>query len=930
MPLLTSTDAPLVSIIIINHNCGRFIQDAIRSVMAQDYGNIECIIADNGSDDNSVEAISALIADRPAFKLVRFEENLGQLGALFQIFGQTGGEFVTLLDADDVLMPSFVASHVQVHLGLEKPVAFTSANIVEMDAEGRLLTGGFQLFGSPLLSNSPALAERSAAVRIAAISDGSYDLLSSHVSVIPFLHPGWFWSPGSANMYRRSVLKLVMQTRSPAVYLRAADSYLNPFCHALGGSALIDMRLSRYRIHGSNYFAVHEKLQGMRNGRPEFEAILRDLAGETAGFILSDCRRFCDLLGKVRFWDLLKQVSHTISGQELNRLPAFRISLANHLRALRKTFGDKELAKELSRCLPPLPLMGLLAKAGVFQFSPRFAMMATRYALRGKKSKRRRGHAVPSAGRKPASSNYGPVAVISTDPPIIMTGIAYDEWIGIAGAYGQRFGNTASGFIIYPTWTIEDPAKIAAIGRAARAHMRRYPNHRLIYMGNTQREADMLTGEGLTALFLNKNFTVSERIFRPLPEAKRSFDAIYNARFIPEKRHELASLIGSVAYVGYLDQTKPHWESQQDAIGELLRLNPGHELLNPIQDGCPVRLSPQETNACLNRAWAGLCLSEVEGTNNASMEYMLAGLGVVSTPSQGGRDVYFDPEFCIVCDASPASVQRAVAEIKARNIPGDYIRGRTLKRIDAERRRFLALVDDLRRQLGGAPANVTDWPFTETSGVVRWDHYDAHLQNIERNAKFAGHHVQLAVSTDLVTGGLNGIQLQPAELAPIIHAIRSTPFCALLVFGCGCDSPFWESINRHGTTVFLEDNDEWIAKTRAVLRDASVEKVHYGTRTADWSAMLGADEKLALDLPPSVSNRKWNVILVDGPAGYTDDCPGRMKSIFTASRLAAPNGYVFVHDCDRPLEREYSARYLGQHRCFVSVAGRSILNGYAF
>ena len=53
-----------------------------------------------------------------------------------------------------------------------------------------------------------------------------------------------------------------------------------------------------------------------------------------------------------------------------------------------------------------------------------------------------------------------------------------------------------------------------------------------------------------------------------------------------------------------------------------------------------------------------------------------------------------------------------------------------------------------------------------------------------------------------------------------------------------------------------------------------------------------------------------------------------MKSIFAASRLVAPNGYVFVHDCDRPLEREYSAHYLGQHRCFVSVEGR--MNGYAF
>ena len=583
-------------------------------------------------------------------------------------------------------------------------------------------------------------------------------------------------------------------------------------------------------------------------------------------------------------------------------------------------------------------LLGLFAKAGKSQVSPRFLVKAARYAYRSGKSKPPRSVTysreparcgIAPSQRQPTSCNYGPIAVISADPPIILTGIAYDEWIGIAGAYGQRFGNTSTGFLIYPTLTIEEPDKIAAIGRAARAHMRRYPNHRLIYMGNTQREADMLTGEGLTALFLNKNFTVSETIFRPLPDAGRSFDAIYNARFVPEKRHELARLIERVAYIGYLDQTKPEWESQKEAMEQLLRLNPGHELLNPVRDGRLVRLSPAETNASLNRAWAGLCLSEVEGRNNASMEYMLAGLGLVSTPSVGGRDVYFDPEFRIVCEPDAASVRRAVADIKARNIPREHIRNQTLKRIIAERRRFLALVDDLRRQLGGAPAGVVGWPFREVSGLIRWDHFDAHLQNIERNAP-GGLHVQPDVSAGLMTAGIGSIQLQPEELGPIIRAIRSTPFCGLLVFGCGHNSPFWETINPHGATVFLEDNDEWIAKARATLREASVEKMHYGTRTADWPEMLGADNKLLLELPPSVANRRWNVILVDGPAGYADDCPGRMKSIFAASRLVAPNGYVFVHDCDRPLEREYPARYLGEHRRFVSVAGRSILNGYAF
>ena len=49
-----------------------------------------------------------------------------------------------------------------------------------------------------------------------------------------------------------------------------------------------------------------------------------------------------------------------------------------------------------------------------------------------------------------------------------------------------------------------------------------------------------------------------------------------------------------------------------------------------------------------------------EGSNHFSMEYMLAGLPIVSTPSTGGREVFFDHEFCTICEPHPNSVRDAV------------------------------------------------------------------------------------------------------------------------------------------------------------------------------------------------------------------------------------------------------------------------------
>lgn len=180
-------------------------------------------------------------------------------------------------------------------------------------------------------------------------------------------------------------------------------------------------------------------------------------------------------------------------------------------------------------------------------------------------------------------------------------------------------------------------------------------------------------------------------------------------------------------------------------------------------------------------------------------------------------------------------------------------------------------------------------------------------------------------------------QLWLVELLPIVRAIKSRPGGGLLVFGCGNDSVFWERINRGGETVFLEDSPRWQEEIQARLKASPVHLVEYGTRMSDWESLLDRPDRLELALPAPVTSRRWDVVLVDGPAGYPDfeefhgkEAPGRMKSIYAASKLVAPGGCVFVHDCERLIEQRYAARYLGEHRRFVRVRGRAVLEGYAF
>ena len=530
---------------------------------------------------------------------------------------------------------------------------------------------------------------------------------------------------------------------------------------------------------------------------------------------------------------------------------------------------------------------------------------------------------------------FGPAALLSRDPPIFVTGMAFESMLGIAPAFGRSYRHRPAAFMVYPCWTIDDPNRSAEVIEAAMAHQADHAEHELVFLCNTAAEKERLARGGLNARLLNKNFMVANAIFRPLHDAPVEFDAVYNARFDPRKRHELASAIEKVGYLAYRCASAGEYDAQRKLLARILERNPAHALLNPSKKGLPVRLTPEGVNAALNRAAVGLCLSSVEGSNYASMEYMLAGLPVVSTPSVGGREIYFDHEYCTICDPDPVAVRDAVEAFKARNIPREYIRARTLAKIEPERRRFLALVDDLSDRLGGK-RHYDDgiWPFAATSPLVTWKDYRDHLENFAAaDARGEG------LDADLMRwmAAAKGIQMQVQELRAVVQAIRSRSNCSLLVFGCGNDSTLYESANRDGTTAFIEDDPSWAEKIRPRLKTASVHLIDYKSKLSEWSLLLHRSDRLELDLPEAISGKRWDVILIDGPAGHDNyeqfsgrEAPGRMKSIYMASKLVAPGGCVFVHDCERVVEQSYAEQYLGSSRLFVRVQGHAMLHGYAF
>lgn len=94
--------APKISIVTPSFNQGKYIEDAIQSIISQNYPNLEYIIIDGGSSDNSLSIIK-----KYSKKLSYWvsEPDGGQAEAINKGFGHTTGEIMTWLNSDDILMP---------------------------------------------------------------------------------------------------------------------------------------------------------------------------------------------------------------------------------------------------------------------------------------------------------------------------------------------------------------------------------------------------------------------------------------------------------------------------------------------------------------------------------------------------------------------------------------------------------------------------------------------------------------------------------------------------------------------------------------------------------------------------------------------------------------------------------------------------------
>ena len=97
---------PLVSVLMSVRNGLPYLEQAVRSILAQTFTGWEFVILDNASSDDSAGMIEKFAAQEPRIRFFRNAEDLGQSGALNRGLAHCRGKWIARIDADDVALPN--------------------------------------------------------------------------------------------------------------------------------------------------------------------------------------------------------------------------------------------------------------------------------------------------------------------------------------------------------------------------------------------------------------------------------------------------------------------------------------------------------------------------------------------------------------------------------------------------------------------------------------------------------------------------------------------------------------------------------------------------------------------------------------------------------------------------------------------------------
>lgn len=124
----------LLSFCCLSYNHAKFIEQCIKSIWNNDYKNIEIIVLDDGSTDNSVEILNQLQKESPYTMKVISQENCGCIGKnINTLIKEANGEFLSIIACDDALIENSINQKIQDLTADDKLAFICHSKIIAVD-----------------------------------------------------------------------------------------------------------------------------------------------------------------------------------------------------------------------------------------------------------------------------------------------------------------------------------------------------------------------------------------------------------------------------------------------------------------------------------------------------------------------------------------------------------------------------------------------------------------------------------------------------------------------------------------------------------------------------------------------------------------------------------------------------------------------------
>lgn len=138
---------PLVSVICLCYNHEKFVKQAILSALNQTYSNVEVIVVNDASTDNSAAVVQELLTANPQLTFLNLERNVGNCKAFNIGFAQSKGDYIIDFAADDILLENRIQEGVDAFQSLEREFGVQFSDAEFIDEEGGKL--GFHSYKYP-------------------------------------------------------------------------------------------------------------------------------------------------------------------------------------------------------------------------------------------------------------------------------------------------------------------------------------------------------------------------------------------------------------------------------------------------------------------------------------------------------------------------------------------------------------------------------------------------------------------------------------------------------------------------------------------------------------------------------------------------------------------------------------------------------------